>query len=256
MDETTLNEEAEALIDAIGRPRRRKIPRVARALEEADHVMVEGVSVWRLGQGPAILLAHGWEDDTSLFGPLIDALQARGRAVVAFDMPAHGYSEGERLDLESAASAIAEITKACGPIDSAVGHSFGCKALAFATAWHGFAPQRLALIGSPTSQRTQWQRIVTHHGVPEDVAAHALALREQRLGFSIDRYNLANLSAVMTMPVLFIHSLDDEACEAAAVQELAPQWPNAKLLLTDGLGHRTIAQDPDIIASTVAFIDP
>jgi pimeloyl-ACP methyl ester carboxylesterase len=256
MNDEAVRKEAEALQDAIGRPRRRKAPRVAKALETADHRMIDGLSTWRLGQGPAVLLVHGWEDDTSLFGPLIEAFTTRGRAVVAFDLPGHGYSEGERLDIETAADAVASVANGSGPIEAAIGHSLGCKALCFAKAWRGFTPQRLALIGSPVSQRIQWGRIVTHHGVPPEVADRALALREERLGFSIDRYDLAILKDQMDIPVLFVHSWDDEACAAEDVQALAPQWPNAETLFTDGLGHRLVAQDEDIIARLVAFVDP
>jgi pimeloyl-ACP methyl ester carboxylesterase len=247
---------AEDLIAGIARPRRRKAPRVAQALTQAEHRMIDGVAAWRLGEGPAVLLVHGWEDDTSLFGPLIDALQARFCPVVALDLPAHGYSEGDTIDIETAARAVAAVARGFGPIKAAIGHSFGCKALAFAVAWEGAAFERLALIGSPTSQRSQWGRIVTRHGVPPEVAAHALALREQRLGFSIDRYDLAALGEAMTMPVLFLHSADDDACPVDEVQAVVPRWPKARLLLTDGLGHRLVAQDPDTVAAVVDFIDP
>src|SRR5207247_6709917 len=43
---------------------------------------------WRLGTGPAVLVVHGWEDDNSLWSPLIDELYQREPAVVAFDLPA------------------------------------------------------------------------------------------------------------------------------------------------------------------------
>lgn len=248
--------QAEALLDLVGRPRRRRNPRIARALEQGEHLMIEGVAAWRLGEGPAVLLAHGWEDDTSLWGPMIEGLRARGRAVVAFDLPAHGYSEGDRLEIETAAAAVCAVANGFGPISGAAGHSFGCKALAFAAAWNGFTPGRLALIGSPTAQRRQWARIVTHHGVDPAVAARALALREARLGFSIDRYDFAALAPAMTMPVLFVHSLDDEACNVADVQAVAASWPDAQMLIADGLGHRLIAQDPEIVAQVAHFLDP
>ncbi len=247
---------AEELIDALARPRRRKVPRVARALADAEHRMIDGVAAWRLGQGPAVLLVHGWEDDTSLFGPLIEALQERLCSVIALDLPAHGHSEGDALDIETAARGVAAVAREFGPVRAAVGHSFGCKAIAFAAAWEGAAFARLAMIGSPTSQRSQWNRIITRHGVPPEVATCALALREERLGFSIDRYDLAALGDVMTMPVLFAHSADDDACPVREVQALVSQWPQARLLLTDALGHRLIAQDPDIVAALVEFIDP
>lgn len=247
---------AEDLIAGIARPRRRKAPRVAQALTEAEHRLIDGVAAWRLGEGPAVLLVHGWEDDTSLFGPLIDALRERFCPVVALDLPAHGYSEGDIIDIEIAARGVAAVARGFGPIRAAIGHSFGCKALAFAAAWEGVAFERLAMIGSPTSQRSQWSRIVNRYGVPPEVADHALALREARLGFSIDRYDLANLADAMTMPVLFLHSADDDACPVEEVQALVPAWPKARLMLTDGLGHRVIAQDPDMVAAVVDFIDP
>lgn len=247
---------AEELIAVIGRPRRRKVPRVAQALAEAEHRMIDGVSAWRLGQGPAVLLVHGWEDDTSLFGPIIDALQQRLCPIVALDLPAHGYSEGDILDIETAARGVAAVARAFGPVKAAIGHSFGCKAIAFAAAWEGAAFERVAMIGSPTSQRTQWSRIVHRYGIPPEVADHALALREQRLGFSIDRYDLASLGEAMTMPALFVHSADDDACAVEDVQAVVPHWPKARLMLTDGLGHRLVAQDPDTVAAVVTFIDP
>ncbi|MFZ4121800.1 MAG: alpha/beta fold hydrolase [Caulobacterales bacterium] len=248
--------EIDTLLDAIGRPRRRANPRIARALQDAEHQMVDGIASWRLGEGPAILFVHGWEDDTSLWGPLLEAALDRGRAVVAFDLPAHGFSQGDVVEIESAATAVASVAQALGPISAVVGHSFGCKAIAFAIAWHGFRPHQVALIGSPTAQRIQFHRMAKMYRIPEDVAHQALAVREARLGFSVDRYDLATLKDAMTMPVLFVHSADDEACAVSDVQAVADVWPAAEMLITDGLGHRLVAQDPDIVAALIAFLDP
>jgi len=50
---------------------------------------------WALGQGPAVLLVHGWEGASGQFAPMALALAARGLRTVAFDLPAHGSSEGK-----------------------------------------------------------------------------------------------------------------------------------------------------------------
>ncbi|MBK6704399.1 MAG: hypothetical protein IPG56_12060 [Caulobacteraceae bacterium] len=42
------------------------------------------------------MLVHGWQDDNSLWSPLISALGEIGIASVAFDLPGHGFSEGDR----------------------------------------------------------------------------------------------------------------------------------------------------------------
>ena len=74
-----------------------------------------------------MLLVHGWEDDNSLWTPLIDALIARDRALVVFDLPAHGYSEGEWGLGPQAADGIAAVAAALGPIDAVVAHSFASR---------------------------------------------------------------------------------------------------------------------------------
>ena len=52
----------------------------------------EGLVAWRWGEGPTVLLAHGFEGSPVQFGAVIDALVERGYAAVALDMPAHGAS--------------------------------------------------------------------------------------------------------------------------------------------------------------------
>lgn len=94
------DDEVDDFLRTVVGPRRREAPRLADAFTDQQMHWVPTphgrVAAWRVGAGPAVLLAHGFEDDHSLWSPLIDALIADGRAVVACDVPAHGRSEGER----------------------------------------------------------------------------------------------------------------------------------------------------------------
>ncbi|WP_461482620.1 alpha/beta hydrolase [Porticoccus sp.] len=47
------------------------------------------------------LVVHGYFDHIGLYGHLIRYLLRRGYAVVAFDLPGHGLSSGERVSIES-----------------------------------------------------------------------------------------------------------------------------------------------------------
>ena len=132
---------AREFMQNLGHPRRRARPRIAPGLMDAEHRMIDGIAAWRLGEGPAVLLVHGWEDDNSLWTPLIDALAPYGRAVVALDLPGHGFSEGDRAPLLLSAAAIAKVADAFGPIDAAVGHSFGCPGIVTAIEEHGRRPR-------------------------------------------------------------------------------------------------------------------
>jgi len=90
------DEDALAFMQKVTTPPRQNPPRVAAALRGAARVDVDTptgkVAAWRLGDGPAVLLSHGWSGDNSTWNTLIEALAARGRAVVAVDHPGHGLS--------------------------------------------------------------------------------------------------------------------------------------------------------------------
>ena len=53
---------------------------------------------------------------------------------------------------------------------------------------------------------------------------------------------------------LLLHSMDDDAVEWDNSKAIAEQWPNAELVLCDGLGHRMIAQDRSVIERVVEFV--
>ena len=59
----------------------------------------------------------------------------------------------------------------------------------------------------------------------------------------------------MTAKALFVHSLDDDACPASNSQDLKRAWPGAKIILTDELGHRLIAQDSATLDRIIDFVD-
>lgn len=99
MEQSGFDEAVQEFLQEYAVPKRPRDARVAERLGAVDPVLVPtrwGVlSAWRLGIGPAVLLVHGWEDDNSLWSPMIDELDRRGRAVVAFDLPGHGASGGD-----------------------------------------------------------------------------------------------------------------------------------------------------------------
>jgi pimeloyl-ACP methyl ester carboxylesterase len=238
----------------LGYPRRRARPRIATGLIDADHRMIDGIAAWRLGEGPAVLVVHGWEDDNSLWTPLIDQLSMIGRAVVALDLPAHGYSEGERAPLLASAKAVAGVAAAFGPIDAIVAHSFGCPASVTAIEEHGLTPERVVLIGTALHQRGQIIRIAERNDIPMEVVEQIFATYEADVGKPVDWFDLRRVAPAMTARALILHSMDDDACDWEGARALADVWPGAEFALTDGLGHRMIAQDPSVVERIVDFV--
>jgi pimeloyl-ACP methyl ester carboxylesterase len=261
-----LEAEAQRLAEDARKPQRRVRPRLARALARGEDVEVETphgpVMAWRLGAGPATLLVHGWNDDNALWSPLIDACEQLGRAVIAFDLPGHGWSPSEAFSLEAAGEAAVAVARALGPVDSVVAHSFGCPTSLYALG-HGLDVPRAVMIGSPVPRTREfdrfngeWEQEMIQDGLdPEVVARAAEILRERLANPEAAFMNIDQAIAGMTAKALILHSFDDDACPVANAQAMADLWPGAELFLADELGHRLIAQDHAIVQRIVDFVE-
>lgn len=247
--------QARALLAERGTPRRRARPRLARPLQDAEEITVSlnggEVAAWRLGTGPAVLLVHGWEDDNALWGPLIERFAQWGRPVVALDLPGHGFSSLEDASIGAVSAAVREVAAQAGPVFAAVGHSYGCAALIHALG-HGLSLERVVLVATPVP-RTQPRRPLEIEGVDPTVLARAEELRQAHAAGQTEK--IEQSIQVMTTPALVVHSIDDEQTPLANAQRLTGLWPDAELMLTDGLGHRFVAQDDDVLERVVGFVE-
>jgi pimeloyl-ACP methyl ester carboxylesterase len=250
--------EAEALVDRLLTPKRRVRPRLAEPLRDADDMQVETpfgpVMAWRLGKGPAVLLVHGWDDDNCLWGPLIDKFVDMRRAVVVLDLPGHGFSPAEDPSPIAAAAAVRAVAAALGPVDAIVSHSFGCPASILAMA-DGLAIGRAALIATPKFKSGHFWTRLEGMGISPDVIERAKIIHAARIAERPAAPDIEEAAGRMTAKALLVHSLDDEECPPANSRALKAAWPGAKLALTDGLGHRLVAQDPATLDRIVNFIE-
>ena len=242
----------------MGQVRRRARPRMAPNLVDADHAMIAtplgAVATWRIGAGPAVLLVHGWEDDNSLWAALIEALVAAHVPLLALDLPGHGYSEGERLDLIGGGAALAAAWRAAGPFFAVVTHSFGGPLLVEAVEHHAIAPERAVLIAPPLAQIEQFRRMGARYEFAPAAIERAIALSDARTGRAMAENDLRRAAAGMGFPALFVHSDDDAQCPVEAAHVLAQLWPGGEKLVLDGLGHREIARDPGVADRIVDFL--
>lgn len=248
------DDQARALLKEMTTPRRRARPRVAEPLRSAQDVQIETpagkIAAWRRGEGPAVLLVHGWQDDNSLWSPLISALAEIGVASVAFDLPGHGLSEGETCSPALAAAAMEAVAARLGPIDTIVTHSFGGPVTGFALL-NGFTARRIVLIAPPRGRNQRWFDLARERGLAEDIVHRAREIYAAEGGLH-SSFDLAVVAPVAE--TLVIHSMDDDAVDWENGEVIAQQWPNAELVLCDGLGHRMVAQDRGIIDRIVSFV--
>ena len=89
------------------------------------------MSGWSWGEGPAVILLHGWNGRGSQMGLLARAVAGAGFRAVAFDGPAHGNSPGRRTNLINHSAALVDVARELPDMHGIVGHSFGALAISY-----------------------------------------------------------------------------------------------------------------------------
>ena len=219
------------------------------------------IATWTWGarsrEAPAVLLAHGWGGNAAQMRGFVFPLLSAGYRVVAFDQPAHGVSEGKLSGLPDFAEVLAEVAgyagEGQGGIEGVVAHSLGGAATALAIA-RGLKAQRVVLIGTSLDVGAHARRFARWHGMPERVREAMLVAIEERFGVRWSQLDVAKLAPRLAAPALVIHDREDRAVPWTEAARFAGLWPQARLLLTRGLGHRRILEDESVTRAATDFI--
>jgi pimeloyl-ACP methyl ester carboxylesterase len=80
-------------------------------------------------------------------------------------------------------------------------------------------------------------------------------LMEQRFGADVwRRLSPTEIARGLDIPALLVHDQEDDDVPWQEGATLARTWPGATSVKTQGLGHRRILRDPDVVARSVAFM--
>lgn len=254
---TASDDQVQELVRLITTPTRRAERRIAEQLQDAELQWVDTphgrVATWRLGDGPATMLVHGWEDDHCLWTRLLRALTEQSLPVVVFDLPGHGNSAGTAGYTFEVADAIQSVVAGLGPVRSIVAHSFACGPAAVVQT-EGLVVERTVLISTPFSREDRWARIGLEHGYTEQVAQRARATYMGRFSEMRATYDWFAEVPRLDTDLLFVHSIADERAPIDDVREVALTCPRGELVELDGLDHRSTARDSRVIDRVIAHL--
>ncbi len=239
-------------------PRRFAPPAAERALLEqarVDDVWSAGrrlpLYVW--GYGPTVLFVHGWEGRGTQVEPLVAPLLARGFRVVAFDQPGHGSAPSGRLTVVDFARTVLAVVDQLGDVHAAVGHSVGGAALTFARAERPFG-RSFVTIAAPTRPREFLAGFARAVGLTQTTLERLERRFGERYGVPFSTIDTRFHASRIDAPLLVIHDRKDREVPFLHAEALATHWPGARRLTTEGLGHRRILQDPEVIKAVVAEV--
>jgi pimeloyl-ACP methyl ester carboxylesterase len=206
--------------------------------------------------GPVALLVHGWGGHARQMLPLAEALAQQGLRPVLLELPAHGRGAGSVSNLPQFARAIeyvaARLAQEGHTLRALVAHSLGANAAAYAAA-RGLAAERLVLLAPPASPR-EYTRLFAHVFGLTEATRFAMQKRiEAREGVLMPQFEPNAVGPRVRMPTLVVHDREDSINRFADGQAYAHAIRGAQLLATQGLGHRKLLKDAEVLGKVAIF---
>src|SRR5687767_6050943 len=203
------------------------------------------IAMWRWGarEAPAVVLAHGWGGYAAQMRAFVFPLLGAGLRVIAYDQPAHGVSEGRLTGLPDFADVLAEVAWHHGGVRAVIGHSLGGTAAALAHALNKAELRKIVLVSPPADLVGYSRRFARWHWIPEPVRDSMQAAIEERYGLRWSELELARLAPRRAAQGLVIHDRGDRVVPWKQGEQFARHWHGARLISTEGLGHRRILAD-------------
>lgn len=245
-----------ALAAHLFRSTRRSKPRPGEKdiLERATTYRLSEMQVWSWGEGPTVLLVHGWNGRATQLGAFVTPLVGRGYRVVAFDALGHGMSEGTHSSLPELATCIGRIVDSLEGVYAVVAHSLGGAATTLALG-DGLRAERAVFISPPADPHELLKVFSAAVGINDEVQARVKKRVEEKLGVPMEEMVAHSIAPRMQIPLLVIHDRDDKEVPVSAGRRLATAWPKAELVVTEGLGHQRILRDARVRELAVTFVD-
>jgi pimeloyl-ACP methyl ester carboxylesterase len=150
-------------------------------------------------------------------------------------------------------AALTAVVDTFGPPHAIVAHSLGCAITAFAIADGMPAPKRLGFVAPTVGPLPHMHAMTQLLGLTERTQSAILRQFETMVGRPITDFDALTLPGPMP-PTLIVHDYRDKKNSHTEAVNLAATWPSAKLHSTDGLGHRQILRDADVVKRITTFV--
>ncbi len=208
---------------------------------------------WGEKGSPRVILVHGWSGRGTQFFKIIESLIEKGFHVIAIDAPAHGGAKQKRTHLFEFVSAIEITVEHFGQFKYAIGHSLGGTAI-FNAMLRNLKAEKVVTIGTPDNIPNVISDFCEKVGASDKIGKRIEKYIENRYSMKTSDASTDELASRINPEGLIIHDLEDQDVSAENAKALAQKWPNATLLITEGLGHRKILMDEKVIDTIIGFL--
>lgn len=258
------------------RTRRHKVPRrelaVRESAERFELATEHGRAVaWVWGRTqhadtgvPTVYMLHGWEGRASQLGSFVEPLRAAGFRVIAVDAPGHGEAPGRSSSIVALGAALIAAVERWGAGDElgagVISHSAG----AISTTWalsrempaqdmpsRGLPVHRAFFVAPGADILSYTRQVGDLLGLSSAATAELVRSIERKVGVGLAELDALRRAPEMSVPLHVVTDRQDRETPLPAVEKLVRAWPGATLRVTEGLGHRRILRDPEVVEEAV-----
>lgn len=198
------------------------------------------------GEGPGVLLLHGWESCTGRWYEFYDYLKDAGFSIYAIDAPAHGRSGGDNFTVVEYAAVLADYLKTLDkPPLYWVGHSGGGMAILYYISQlnEAIQPNRIVCMSVPAELTDFLRKFQNVLGLRNKVVENIELEFIRRMQITFKDVSPAAYALDVKIPGLIIHDVEDDLAPVEGAEAIYKNWKNASLLLTEGLGHSLVGME-------------
>ena len=220
-----------------------------------DNKLVKGFR-WNQGGSRKILVCHGFESTCINFDRYISGLIKHNCEVIAFDAPAHGKSEGKRINIPMYVDLLRKINQNYGPIEGFLGHSFGGLAIShYLETLEDNELIRTVLIAPATESVRAIDNFFNQLQLDSEVRKEFDDLITRANNKPPSWYSVSRAAEHVKAQVLFLQDKNDlQTPYSDVVPIMKKNLPNFRFVISEGLGHSKIYREPETVNTVMEFL--
>ncbi|MGB5822116.1 MAG: alpha/beta hydrolase [Saonia sp.] len=202
---------------------------------ELNNIMIQTYR-WQ-GEGPSLLLMHGWESNTSRWRNFIPKLQKEGYNIIAMDAPAHGNSSGEVLNVPLYAECAQKVIETYNPT-YIIGHSVGGMTMIYNQyKYPNTSIEKMVALGAPSELSDFMRQYRNILGLNQKMMQNLEDYLMKTFNFKSADFSTSQFVKSISKKGLLIHDELDTIAPIWSSEQVHANWKNSVFIKTKGLGH-------------------
>ena len=207
-----------------------------------------------VGDGPKIILVHGWSGRATNMYKIIEKLNQNNFDVYAFDAPAHGESSGGNTNLPEFISCIESLASKLYPIHALIGHSLGGFASVYCAA-KKIKLDKIILLCPVNNVFELFETFFNYTRLKEKTRNLMINYFIKKTGIIINsELSSEKLVKQIKAKILLIHDESDTQLSILESKKIKKNIAFGTFYFTKGLGHSRLLRNSKVVDRINSFL--